>query len=656
MTFINMLSWWQWAILAAVPPAIVLLYFLKLKRQPLQVPSTFLWHKSIEDLRVNSIWQRLRKNLLLLLQLLLIALAMAALARPGWLGMNEMNNRYIYLVDNSASMKANDVGRSRLAEAKRRVAELIDQMRSGDVAMLVSFADSANVEQPFTSNRRELRNRLAAITATNRSTRLGEALRVASGLANPGRSAFETSDTRVAESQPATLYIFSDGKFPDVQGFSLGNLTPEFVSIGDRDSRNVAITAFSTRRPEGKLDQLQAFARIENFTAEPVAVQAELYLNNNLVDAQKVQLKARGSGGTVFDLGEVEDGVLHLKITAGDNLAVDDQAWAAVNHPRHSRVLLATSGNEPLELALATDQAQEMAEVTTIGPGQLETPQTKQQLATGGYDLVIFDRCRPQVMPRANTLFIGSVPPTPGWTAGTETAAPVVIDSDASHPLMQLVELGNVHFVEGKPLKLPSGGTVLIDSDRGPLFGIAGREGFEDAVLGVEIMSSDGKGEARVNTDWPLRLSFPVFVLNVLEYLGGNREVATTGNVAPGGAAELRGTGTSDRITVRKPGGRSAELVRDKLNTFNFTDTDELGVYTVLERRKPVERFAVNLFDSGESDIRPRANNTLTIGNVDVKGTSVWEGGRREIWKVLVSLALVVLLIEWYIYNRRVFI
>jgi hypothetical protein len=65
MSTINMLSAWQWALLAAIPPAIVLLYFLKLKRQPLRVPSTFLWHKSIEDLHVNSLWQRMRKSLLL---------------------------------------------------------------------------------------------------------------------------------------------------------------------------------------------------------------------------------------------------------------------------------------------------------------------------------------------------------------------------------------------------------------------------------------------------------------------------------------------------------------------------------------------------------------------------------------------------------------
>ena len=72
--------------LAAVPPAIVLLYFLKLKRHPVEVPSTFLWHKSIEDLHVNSIWQRLRNNLLLWLQLLLILLLALALFRPSWQG------------------------------------------------------------------------------------------------------------------------------------------------------------------------------------------------------------------------------------------------------------------------------------------------------------------------------------------------------------------------------------------------------------------------------------------------------------------------------------------------------------------------------------------------------------------------------------------
>src|SRR5262249_48895595 len=136
---------------------------------------------------VNSIWQRLRQSLLLFLQLLLWALLALVLLRPSWQGSQFKRDRLVFLIDNSASMGATDVAPTRLEEAKRRALELIDQMRSGDVAMIVSFADSARVEQMFTDNRAELRRRLELIQPTDRATSISEALRVASVLANPQR-------------------------------------------------------------------------------------------------------------------------------------------------------------------------------------------------------------------------------------------------------------------------------------------------------------------------------------------------------------------------------------------------------------------------------------------------------------------------------------
>src|SRR5487761_1669062 len=254
----SMLSPLQWSLLALVPPAIVALYFLKLKRQPLEVPSTYLWHRSIEDLHVNSIWQRLRQSLLLFLQLLLIALLIFTLTRPSWQATRLIGNRFIFLVDNSASMGATDIEPTRLAAAKQKTLALIDEMASGDVAMVISFADNARVEQAFTATRNELRRHVEEIKQTDRPTSLADALRVASGLANPGRSSNQqdSQDFQVAEAEPATLYIFSDGKFPDVKDFSLGHLRPVYEPIGAETSENVAIAAFTATRHESNPDVL----------------------------------------------------------------------------------------------------------------------------------------------------------------------------------------------------------------------------------------------------------------------------------------------------------------------------------------------------------------------------------------------------------------
>ena len=86
MNWISALSPMQWLLMMAIPPAVLSLYFLKLKRRELVVPSTLLWKKAMEDIHVNSIWQRLRKNLLLYLQLLFLALIVLACLRPGWIG------------------------------------------------------------------------------------------------------------------------------------------------------------------------------------------------------------------------------------------------------------------------------------------------------------------------------------------------------------------------------------------------------------------------------------------------------------------------------------------------------------------------------------------------------------------------------------------
>src|SRR3954453_694451 len=272
-----------WGVLAGIPVAIIAPYFLKLRRRPLQVPSTLLWRRSLEDLHVNSLFQRLRKNLLLFLQLLAVLLAMLALAGPRIRGTSGPGQRYVLAIDNSASMSATDVAPSRLSKAKEAAKQIVRGMEGDDVAMVISFADQARVVSNYSSAQRLLLVRIDAIAATEGTTSLREALQVASGLANPSKQIGEGIEA--SKVVAPKLKIYTDGGFADVEGFSLGNLEPEVVVIGgpapveaeSSDPRvkenasarakakppadNVAILALQTRRNDERPDLFQVFGR-----------------------------------------------------------------------------------------------------------------------------------------------------------------------------------------------------------------------------------------------------------------------------------------------------------------------------------------------------------------------------------------------------------
>src|ERR1700722_2739696 len=129
---------------AVALPALVLLYFLKLRRRDMPVSSTLLWKKAVQDLQVNAPFQKLRRNLLLLLQLLVMAALLLALARPIMNYTPGAGPRTIILIDRSASMSADDMpgGKTRLEEAKRQATDLVGTLGRNGAAMVIAFDDS----------------------------------------------------------------------------------------------------------------------------------------------------------------------------------------------------------------------------------------------------------------------------------------------------------------------------------------------------------------------------------------------------------------------------------------------------------------------------------------------------------------------------------
>jgi hypothetical protein len=79
-------------------------------------------------------------------------------------------------------------------------------------------------------------------------------------------------------------------------------------------------------------------------------------------------------------------------------------------------------------------------------------------------------------------------------------------------------------------------------------------------------------------------------------------------------------------------------------------DTADVGVYT-LNAGAMSTTFAANLLAPRESAIAPQKALSLAAGAVAPAEAKI--AGRKEIWRELSLLAIAVLMIEWFAWNRR---
>ena len=700
--------------LFCIPPLIILLYFLRLKRKPIPVASTFLWKKSVEDLHVNRLMQWMRRNVLLLLQLLAVLTFLYAALGPRTHGAVTGGRHYILMIDNSASMNATDVKPTRLDWAKEEAIRVIDAATDADPGMVIVFNSTAEIRQSYTTNREELKAAVRGIQPTQFPTRIDEALSLAASLSNPNRS---TQNEAAAPANPepgkertyfsadgiqAEVHLLSDGRFPAVSDFALANLSiryPEMPSSAvAMTSDNIAVVGFEVERDPDDARKVMARASVFNYRdrAQEVKLVLEVLEKNEKVvgtygktltipgklprqpDPEDLPADKRppdpkpGEGRAEFlipDVGENSDVVMKLRIDQGaapDSFKLDDETWAVLGVSRKAKVMIVTPGNKVLRNYFETESAKKLAEFTYLKPADLADAKDYLVPARDGkYDLVIFDRCGPpgtDEMPTANTLFLGyPVPPysnKPGDAlAVTEVKNPSVRGTQGRHPLLKnLRGLDEVRIADCFRFPKPPDGATrpirLIEGDRELELLVAIRRGaFTDLVLTFPLVSENADGPDQVwHSDWPTFPSFVLFLRNVLMQLGNVRGAETEESLRPGALQVLR-LGTAKEVFVAKPGEKTGvKFERGNRPDVAFSGTDTLGVYTA-EWGDQSRRFAVNLFDAEESNLAPQRQ--FKIGDTTISAGDVRKQP-LELWKYAIAFGLAVVLLEWWIYNRRV--
>ncbi|GIK16342.1 MAG: lipoprotein [Planctomycetota bacterium] len=664
---------------AATIPPLVALYFLKLKRRVHVVPSTFLWKRTVEDLQVNSPFQRLRKSLLLLLQLLVLTAGALALGVPMCEQVEQREQTLILLVDQSASMNVIEEGnKTRLDLAKARAKQAVADMPAGSRAMVIAFCDRAAVAASFDTDKRALSSRIDAIEATQSTTSLGEALSLAEAYSQNViiGGTEEGKDVAPTSAAPdATVLLYTDGRITDGDRLAVERLkveAMEVVAVGAR-ADNVGILSMDTKRHYERPDVLQVFASLRNFGPEPVRLDASLYINDAFVDNQVVELEGfvlpegapdavltpptPGSAKSIaFDEVNFNTaGVVEIRLRVDDALTADNRAWCVVEPPRNVRVLLVTPGNFLLEEALGCLPVQ--LEVMRPSAFEAAVDAGDAKVMDGErcrYDVVVMDAFSTAKLPQGNYFFWGGAPKIDGVTTGAPIRDQRFFDWDDTHPVLRHVPVAAVDAFEWLDLKVPVDATPLIKGQSSPVLAHLTRGASQYLICAFSLIVQDDAGNPMLNTFWVTKPHFIVFLQNAVQFLSSSLMSKGVLGAPPGQPVTIPVPPKAAEVAISRPDGQTDRVPSAGFNTVHYARTRATGLYRVDPALPGHEHFAVNLFDPVESHVAPRTK--IAIGAETVQATTTEQPTNRPAWPYVLLAMLLVLSLEWVVYNRRVFV
>lgn len=665
MTFLT--PWTALFAAAAAVPLLFLLYFLKLRRRRLSIPSTLLWRQSYRDLQANAPFQRLRVTLLFLLQLALLLLLLVAAAEPVFKPAGPTASRLILLVDRSASMNTRDgppdsagAPSTRLDAARRAARRIVEDLgRGGRVnpVMIVAFGAQPQIVTGFESRRDVLLEGIDAIAPTDEEADLDAALQLAGAFASRGEA---------DDGDPADVILVSDGGVAppaDGPGYALRAGRFRFVSVPATPAPapglegNVGIVSFSARRDYDDPSQVLVFARLVNVGPEPVESIVTLLVDDVAGPIERVTIPAPdadadtdpdageaaapGSASVRFGIELPRGAVLSVRHNTRDSSPDDDTAAVRMPPPARPRLVIVRESADAADPYLADLLAEsDPREIRVMTRAAYEVQAQDPAELARRTDLLVFDGVAPSRLPALPSLMFGAAPPEAPAEPPSSPGGRRILSWQRQHPLMRHVALDTVVFAGAGGLRLPREATPLATGPDGPVIALVPTRAAPHVVVAFSLARSN----------WPTHVSVAVFLQNTLDYLTAARSGQTSIAARPGEPIEVRRAAGAARIVVTGPAEHDVDASALPEGPFTLPLLRRAGLYTVTGVQPPYDRIPVSVLSEIESDTRPRRS--LLVNADVVTAGAASDAAPRGVWSWFVAAALGLAVLEWVLYCR----
>lgn len=632
MQFLNPAAFY----LLGVIPIVVALHFLKLRRHTHRVPSIMHWLSTDEDRRANVPFQRLRNILLPLLQVLFLLLVTFSVARPALRRPGFMAGRAMLIVDNTASMLSAEKGETRLDLAKQAALKHIEQVSAtgGMMLMVTSPSESDTyIREAFTTDTSKLQSAIANITPTHVPRDL--------------RPVFDAA-ARYSESPQDKVFFISDNfeNLPDIP------LSIHKIGVG-ADAENVGIVHFSV---EIVTDQYEVLVGVQNFTDARREIDVQLAVENVHLDEKTAAIPPGKTKSILFsgDPSGLEQRIISAHLQLEDDFALDNSASAILPAVSPLRILLVSDNQNSLLPRLLKSYGHH-TQLNTVTPSDYH--------GTNDADIAIFDGGTPagqeafgsfsEVASGTHLIFINPGSNLPfiaaeSRTVETDTGIGRVIKTDATHPLMANVSFQKLRVHGSTHRRLPLSSQSLVETEKGALIWFGSEADSQFLVFEFDAFNP------RLSS-FATSIDGPLFVY---QYLAWFETRSTLLRPLVSDAARTRHafqTGEQVKITPISDGAtlsvQKPDENRIRVADSIFTETDQVGVYTLFADDTQLAQFTVNLLDAKVSALSHSA--TAPIREVPAATTNGFQPMTQEVWRIPALLAFIVLLLEWWFYHRE---
>lgn len=584
-------SLWPLALLVTIP-LIILLYILKKKYKEVEVSSSLLWKEAYKNTQANTPWEKLRMNIMMILQILIVLLVIFALMNPFLKFGGKTYKNLIVVMDTTASMSTlYDGGKTRLDKGKEIVHDYIKSIKEDTNNYILAFNGTTNLEvksnideaiQTYGSG--DISNSLSYIRS------LGEQL------------------------EDYEVIVVTD------KNIDLGDINGKVITLAN-SGENAAITNLAHKFIDNKI---KVIATISNTGNSDYSGDFSLYDGDNLLKVDSLELSKGESKTLNYELQNLEGSYLKGELSKKDLIAKDNTYYDVISSDKGKKILLVTDQNVFLEKSFNTIDNVELYKTNDVN-----------NITEDSYDLYIFDNVMPEVMPKSGSILF--VNPTSNEFFKVENKEEVGRATGVSEELSKYTKGLEFTLSNYKKIEMPYFGKVFIKINEETIGFLGEANGRKIGALGFDIH----------NSDFALKKEFPLLIHELEEKLIESGSLYKN-NFKAGEEILIKGTPLSDKIQVKAPGKNYEDIAQGT----RYSSISDLGLYKVKETFEQGDSkealFSINFPASEESNLSQEnigeVNNLKDQTKILMKGLSLIP--------VLLMLALIGLLTEWILYLK----